>query len=210
MKIHNMEQRSPEWYAIRLGIPTASAADKLVTPTGKLSAQSRAYMCQLLADRAGFPEPPMEPTQHMLDGIEREPESRALFEYLNDAKITEVGFVTNDEGTAGLSPDGLILSGNTPVAGWETKSPMAKTHIGYLLDGGLPNYYKPQVHYSMAVTGLNKWWFQSYFPGLEPLIVLVEADEYTAKIKQAVKEFTDQLEAEAIRLGITTKGRKAA
>lgn len=211
MIIHTMPQRSDEWYAVRLGLPTASEANKLVTPkTGALSAQSHGYMCELIAELAGFPEPPKDPTEHMLNGIELEDEARRLFEFETGRKVTEVGFVTNDEGTAGLSPDGLIYSNGVPVAGFETKSPMAKTHIGYLLGGELPDYYRCQVHYSMAVSGLDKWWFQSYFPGLDPLIVLVTADEFTVKVKNAVDQFTKTLKAEAERLGITAQKRMAA
>jgi len=202
MIIHNMEQRSDEWFAIRQGIPTASAADKILTPTGKLSTQSRGYMCQLIADRAGYPEPPFDPTEWMLRGIELEDEARRLFEFETGRTVTEVGFVTTDDATAGISPDGLIYADGEPVAGFETKSPMAKTHIGYLLDGELPKYYKCQVHFSMAVTGLTKWWFQSYFPGLDPLIVLVSADDYTEKVKDAITKFTNLLATESKRLGI--------
>lgn len=203
MIIHKkLEQRTESWYAIRRGIPTSSAADKILTPAGKLSTQSRGYMCQLIADLAGYPESPKEPTEHMLRGIELEDEARRLFEFENGAEVTAVGFVTNDECTAGFSPDGLIYKDGNPVAGFETKSPMAKTQIGYLLDGGLPKFYRCQVHFSLAVSGLQKWWFQSYYPGLDPLIVLVEPDDYTIKVRVAINEFTATLKAESERLGL--------
>jgi len=196
-----IKQRSDEWYAIKLGIPSASESNKILTPTGKLSSQSWGYMCQLIADKKGFPEPPKEPTEHMLNGIERESEARALFEFETGLTVAEVGFVTTDDGTAGCSPDGLIFEDGIPVAGFETKSPMAKTQISYLLKGGLPDFYRPQVHWSMAVTGLKRWWFMSYFPGpIDPLILPIEADDYTEKVKDAMKEFTDKLEIESRKL----------
>jgi hypothetical protein len=209
MIVHDIKQHlddgeaNPEWLALRHGIPTASAADKLLTPTGKLSAQSHNYMCQLIADIAGFPEPQMEPTEHMKNGNLREPEARALFEFEMGLTVTEIGFIHNDSKTAGISPDGIIYEDGIAVAGFETKSPMARTQISYLLDGGLPKYYKGQVHFSMAVTGLDKWWFQSYFPGLDPLIVLVEADDYTQKVADAIVGFAERLASESARIGIT-------
>lgn len=202
MIVHHCDQYSPDWWELHCGIPTASKADKILTPTGKLSAQSEAYLNQLLAERAGYADEPPEPTDWMLRGLELEPEARSFFEFDTGQKVEQVGFITNDEGTAGCSPDGLIGD----AVGWETKCPKASTQIGYLRDGGLPAYYKPQVHWSLAVTGLDRWYFQSYFPGLDPLVVLVERDEYTEKVAAAMAEFVERLEAESQRLGY----RKAA
>ena len=210
MKTYGFEQRTDEWFAIRCGIPTASSADKILTPTGKLSAQSEAYLNQLLADRAGYGDAPMEPTEWMLRGIELEPEARAMFEFAQGIKVRQVGFITNEEETAGCSPDGLADYWNEIDQGWEyygfeVKCPKASTHFGYLRAGVLPPYYAPQVHFSMAVTGLPAWWFMSYFPGLDPLILQVERDEYTEKVAEAITLFSARLEAEAERFGLPTR-----
>lgn len=201
MIIHRMEdgyeQRTDEWFAIRCGIPTASCANKILSPTGKLSTQSEAYLNQLLADRAGYGDAPIEPTEWMLRGIELEPEARALFELEKGLDVEQVGFITNEDKTAGCSPDGLM-----PLCGFEVKCPKASTHFGYLRAGIMPPYYAPQVHFSMAVTGIRAWWFMSYYPGLDPLIVLVEWDEYTDKVKSALDEFIERLNKEAARFGL--------
>jgi len=201
MKTYGFEQRTDEWFAIRCGIPTASSADKILTPTGKLSAQSEAYLNQLLADRAGYGDAQMEPTEWMLRGIELEPEARAMFEFQMGLKVEQVGFITNEEGTAGCSPDGLIIPNWRH--GFEVKCPKASTHFGYLRAGVLPPYYAPQVHFSMAVTGLAAWWFMSYYPGLDPLIVLIERDDYTEKVAAAIALFSQRLESESARFGLT-------
>lgn len=198
MKTYGYQQRSDEWFAIRCGIPTASSADKILTPTGKLSAQSDKYLNELLADRAGYGDESMEPTEWMQRGIDLEPEARALFEFHTGHDVEQVGFITNDDGTAGCSPDGIIPL----MAGFEVKCPKASTHFGYLRAGVLPPYYAPQVHFSMAITGIPLWYFMSYYPGLDPLIVLVERDEYTDRIEAAVKEFTDRLAEESARFGL--------
>jgi len=204
MIIHRMEQYSPEWWQVRTGIPTASCAEKILTPTGKLSAQSRQYMNELIADRLGFGDEPMEPTDWMARGIALEPEARAFYELLTGETVEQVGFITNDEITAGCSPDGLLGT----QAGFEIKSPKASTHIGYLLNGSLPDYYKPQVHFGMAVTGLKEWIFMSYFPGIDPLIVPVKWDSYTDCVQLAIDGFVRDLQAAQARLGIEL--RKAA
>ena len=197
----DIEQMSPEWFAKKSGIPSASRSDKIVTPTGKFSTQSVMYMNELIAERAGYGDEPFEPNEWMLRGIEMEPEARALFEFETGLTVAQVGWVTNDEGTAGCSPDGLSELRSIQV-GFEVKCPKASTHIGYLRNGVLPPKYKPQVHWSMAVTGLKDWYFMSYFPGLDPLIVLVSADDYTEKVKDAITKFTDLLATESKRLGI--------
>jgi hypothetical protein len=205
MKTYGFPQYSTEWWAIRAGIPTASSADKIVTPTGKLSTSSEAYLNQLLAERAGYGDEPTEPTEHMLRGLALEPEARAFFELDTGLTVKQVGFITNEAGTAGCSPDGLIEIGDGreihTVIGWEVKCPKASTHIGYLRNGILPPYYAPQVHFSMAVTGLDRWYFMSYYPGLDPLVVLVERDDYTRAVEFALQCFTERLEEEAARLG---------
>lgn len=198
MIIHrDIDQGSQAWFDLRRGLPTASCADKLLTPTGRLSAQSEGYLNALLAERAGFADEPMEPTPWMLRGIELEPQARAMFELEKGLTVEQVAFVTTDDGRAGCSPDGLIDD-----VGFEVKCPRCSTHIGYLRAGALPPYYRPQVHFSMAVTGFERWWFMSYFPGLDPLIVLVERDEYTEKVAAALGEFCDRLNAETVRLGL--------
>jgi len=65
---------------------------------------------------------------------------------------------------------------------------MAKKHLEYLASGGVPKDYLPQVHFSMAVTGLP-WYFMSFCPGMVPHIAKVEPDAYTAKMKDAVDRF---------------------
>lgn len=202
MIIHtNIKQRSDEWFALRSGIPTASDANKILTPTGKLSAQSKGFINELIAESLGYGDPPMEPTEHMIRGTELEPEARALYEFESGKTVQQVGFITNDEKTAGCSPDGVLDLDTLPI-GWECKCPKASTHIGYLLGGELPAYYKPQVHFSMAVSGIRRWIFMSYFPGLDPLIVPVEWDSYTDAVVAAIDGFVADLAKARAELGL--------
>ena len=209
MKIHTMEQYSDDWWAIRKGLPTASVASKIISPTGKFSTQSRALVNELIADSLGLGDPPIEQTEWMLRGTELEPEARKYFEYETGLPSVEVGFITNDEGTAGASPDGLIPFAkdlNQYRAGLEIKCPKPSTHIGYRLaflkDGSMPAYYKPQVHWSMAVSGLKQWHFLSYHPDLEPVHVVAEWDAYTDAIAGAIVKFAESMKAARETLGL--------
>ena len=202
MIIHTFEQYSEQWWAARSGIPTASRASSILTATkGDLSTSCKPYINELLADKKGLGDPPTEPTEWMLRGTELEPEARRFFTFETGLPVCEVGFITNDTGTAGCSPDSLVmpldyeLNGDADLnevpyqAGLEIKCPKPSTHIGYLLNPELPNTYKQQVHFSLALTGLPVWYWMSYHPELDPVIVQVQRDEYTEKVEKALDQF---------------------
>ena len=109
MKIHNVEQRSPEWYRLRAGIPTASEFSNLVTSTGAPSKSIPRYARQLAAEAfAGRTLDAWEGNQWTERGKELEAEAMRLYEFATDQIVTPCGFVTNDSQTAGCSPDGLV------------------------------------------------------------------------------------------------------
>jgi hypothetical protein len=64
------------------------------------------------------------------------------------------------------------------------------------MEGVLPDAYKLQVHWSMAVTGLKTWHFMSYFPELEPLILAIQWDDFTDKVCAAQDDFVCAYAAE--------------
>ncbi len=185
-----MEQGSEEWLNARKGRATASEFDKIITATGRESKQAEAYMRKLA--RECYIDDPMTfmGNKYTDWGHEHEPAARELFTELKGIEVEEVGFVISDKlQVVGCSPDGLIRGGDDYVAGFETKCPQVDTHVDYLLDGVLPPKYRLQVHGSMAVTGLDTWWFMSYFPGLKPLIVEVKRDDFTALVEDRLEQF---------------------
>lgn len=186
----DMEQRSEEWFRARAGRPTASQFSRLLTPTGKDSSQWDSYAIELCAACIRPDEIAFEGNFHTDRGNELEPAARDEFTRIMGLAVQQVGFITRDDTVVGCSPDGLILDARgEPIAGLELKCPLAKNHAAYLLDGTLPDQYRPQVHGSMAVTGLDYWYFMSYCPGLAPFITRVERDAYTVKISDALDRF---------------------
>lgn len=173
MKIIDCEQRSPEWYKAKCGIPSASNFSMIVDTSGKPSKQAMKYVYTLAGETLlGYKEETYQ-SKAMEDGIIREEEARETYEFITGNKVEQVGFCTNDEGTYGASPDGLVgKDGST-----EIKCPMLHTHIGYLLKGILPLDYFQQVQGQLLVTG-RKWCdFMSYYPGLKPFIIRVKPDK---------------------------------
>lgn len=200
MIVYDYEQRSDEWYKGRLGIPTASAADKILTP-GKLmpSTQRVKYLNTLLAEWAtGESVDGFEGTKWTDRGTELEPEARAYFEYTTGMETRQAGFVFRDESRlSGCSPDGLIGDDS----GLEMKCPMPATHVSYLLAGKVPTGYLAQIQFSIWVCGARSWWFQSYCPGLPAVLYECQRDpKWMVALDEHIPKFIADLLAGRERL----------
>jgi len=77
MIVVDAEQRSDEWHAARLGIPTASNFKRIITGTGKASTQIDDYMDELLTERLTGRREEIYVTEDMQYGIDNEPNARA-------------------------------------------------------------------------------------------------------------------------------------
>jgi len=176
MKIIDCIQNSPEWFAARAGIPTASNFDLIVTTKGERSKQREKYLYRLAGEAiTGTPEETYQ-NGAMQRGIALEAEARQLYELITGATVTQAGFCLADEGY-GASPDALV--GET--GSLELKCPNLATHVGYLLDGKLPTEYFQQVQGQLLVTGREWADFMSYYPGIKPFLIRVERDEQFLK-----------------------------
>lgn len=124
-------------------------------------------------------------TQH---GRDTEPEARQWLAMYLDKPVTTIGFITNDEGTLGCSPDAVV--GEGIKEGGEIKCPSERVQDQRLLTPNvMPREHLPQVHGGMVVTGLKVWHYLSYCPGMDPLYVRVEWNDYTDKLKAVLGEF---------------------
>lgn len=191
MLVHNVEQGSPEWQQVRLGIPTASEFCKIITPTGKPSTQEDAYINRLVAELlVGHPVETFEKTEWMTRGNELEQEAADFYSFQYEVTLETVGFCTNDAGTYGASPDRLCGDGLV-----ELKCPAPHTHVQYMLDQKIDPKYIPQVQGQMLVTGAKWCDWVSYYPELPPVVIRVERDEdYLAKLEAALSLFHEKKE----------------
>lgn len=195
---HNdVEQGSEAWLKLRAGIPTASEFHKIITPTGKPSAQADGYLHHLLAE-AILKRPIAGPeTEAMLRGRELEPQAVAAYELQTGFDTTVCGFVTNDEGTIGASLDRLVdVNGAL-----ETKCPNPATHVGYLLSRKIENEKKPQVQGQLYVSGRQWVDVMSYHPEMDRVIIRVERDEeYIRLLHHLLTDFVSKLEIHKAQL----------
>lgn len=109
MKIHDVEQNSDEWLALRAGKPTASEFSKLITSTGTPSKSMVAYAEQLGGELyAGRPLDTWDGNKYTQNGHDTEDEGVASYELQTGSETARVGFITDDLEQYGCSPDRLV------------------------------------------------------------------------------------------------------
>jgi hypothetical protein len=193
MIVHsNVDQGSADWLDLRLGIPTASCADQIITPkTGKLSASSQKYAYKLAVERLlRIPTESVEGQEWMDRGKTMEPKAVEQYEWVNEVETTKVGFITTDDGAIGASPDRLIKG---KPAGLEIKVPAPWTHLAYLLDGH-NEAYRPQVQCQLLVCEFDYVDFYSYSDRMPARLIRTPRDEaYIKLLRAALTEFNERL-----------------
>lgn len=206
MIILDHTQGSPEWYAARRGLPTASEFARIITPkTGRLSAGADAYIAELI-DEARRPDqqPTFAGNRHTERGHAIEPEALDWYRFAMDADVRKCGLILNDSRTAGASPDGLAYVNGEPSHGIEIKAPEGKKFVLWRMQGGLPDEHKVQVHGGMVITGADRWDFVAYCDGYAPHLITVERDGYTDLVAEALRQFCKRLAEVSAEIQETT------
>lgn len=184
MKIHNVTQGTSEWLALRAGIPTASEFKRILTAGGKKnepkpSDSAEKYRMELLAERImGHPI-----TEHvsfwMKRGSQMEADALLFYQMQRDIDTIPAGFVTNDAGDRGASPDRFV--GNDGVL--EIKCPSEGEHVSYLLQTGSHySTYKVQVQGQLLICEREWADVLSYHPELPMSLARIYRDEPFIKL----------------------------
>ena len=186
--LHFCEQYSDDYDQLRLGIPTSSSFDKIITPGGKPSKQWKKYAFHLIAERCLQRKVDSYTSEWMERGLVLEQAAAEFYHMMKGAEPKLIGFITNDEGTIGCSPDRLL--GDDGLI--EIKCPMPQTQIEYLLTGEIDKDYWPQLQGQLFVSGRQFVDIISYHPELPPSIIRVERDEvFIACLESLLQEFND-------------------
>lgn len=203
----HVEQGTADWFALRLGKPTASCFDQIVTPVKcDLSKSAWKYALRLCAERLlNMPTDTVEGVEWMMRGQNMEPDAVRQYEFTQEVKTQKVGFITDDSGRVGCSPDRIILDPSDVRAALEIKCPSPHVHLGYLLNG-VADEYRPQVQGQIMIGELAYVDFYSFHPQCPPALIRTAADpDYIAKLAAALRQFCDNLDAleeRARRLGV--------
>ena len=188
-----MEQRSPEWFAERLGKVTASrVADIMAKTKSGYSSSRKNYMAQLLCERLTGKQEESYTNAAMQRGIDLESKARSFYELSNDP-VVELGFIKHPTiKMFGASPDGMV--GDKGML--EIKCPNTMTHIDFILSGKPDGKYITQMQVQMACAEREWCDFVSFDDRLpiEMQFSRVRVDRDSAYIAEIEKEVTLFLE----------------
>lgn len=190
LQIFDCEQGTPEWFACRMGIPTASEFDTVMAKGkgGGDSKTRRTYMLKLIGERLTGEPAYSYSNDHMERGKVMEVEARNWYVFQTDAELRQVGFIRGS--TAGCSPDSLI--GTAGMV--EIKTKLAHLQLDLLLAGELPSEHKAQVQGQLWVAEREWVDFVSYWPKLPPFVKRIYRDEpYIAQLAAAVSQFNAEM-----------------
>lgn len=204
LQVFDCEQGTPEWYAARAGIPTASQFDTVLAK-GKGGGESktrRTYMLKLIGERLTGEPMYSYSNDHMERGKEMESEARDLYSMLADLEPEQIGFMRR--GDAGASPDSLV--GDNGLL--EIKTKLAHLQLDVLLNDELPSEHRAQCQGQLWIAEREWVDFVSYWPGLPLFAKRVFRDEdYIKRLAEAVRAFNAEMEE---TIGKVQQYRRAA
>jgi hypothetical protein len=227
MKVHPVEQRTPQWFDLRKGIPCTSGFANIITPKGAptVGERRRKYMCRLIAERLlDTAMGDKFETEWTLRGKELEPQAAVAFAAEFNCELDDGAFITNGveteideiacysgDDSVGASPD-RILRGVIGRQGLEIKCPAPWTQVDYLLHGPGADY-KPQVQGQLLVGEFEVMHFWTFHPQMPACHLITTRDEaYLSRLARELFQFCDELNAEterARRLGIFVPGHSS-
>lgn len=197
MEIINCDQGSPEWFASRAGLPTASEFHTVMAKgRGGADSKTRQTYLYKLAGEIITGEP-MESCSnaHMERGKAMEDDARAAYEFMTNAECERVGFIRS--GRKGASPDSLV-GANGLV---EIKTKLPHLMIETILRGEFPPEHKAQCQGQLWVAEREWIDIAVYWPGMPVFITRATRDEdYIATLAAAVDEFNAELDSIVARV----------
>lgn len=196
-------QRTPEWYATRLGKVTASRIADIVAKTKTGYQTTRAnYLAELLIERLTGKSPEKYVNAAMQWGTDNESDARIAYEFATGHSVTEIGFVDHPTIAAcGASPDGLVGSDGLV----ELKCPLTATHLETLLGRSVPGRHRTQIYWQLACSGRQWCDYVSFDPRLPERYSLfisrvVRDDVVILTLEKEVRLFLAELDDTLLRL----------
>ena len=162
----------------------------------KPSGAANKYRMELLAEWVTGMASDDAGSAFMERGTEMEEDARNWLAFQMDTDIRQVGFVTNDAGTIGASPDGLIGDDKSV----EIKCPSMKVHLAYLLHGPDADY-RLQCQGQLWIAERDVSVFISYNPVVKPRVIETPRnDAVIDALATHVRQFVDDLHWDKARL----------
>lgn len=187
MQIISVQQKTPEWFALRLKYPLTASEARAI---GNQGAGLETLIWEKLAEKYSLADKEKYTNKDLERGVELEPLARDIYELQTGNKVEEVGFVINEEisKVGGASPDGFVNDDGL----LEIKCFEDKKHFQMIVNGlEIETQYQWQMQMQMLFTG-RKWCdFVVYNPNFKQslLIKRVYPDkEMQEAIKQGLKK----------------------
>lgn len=190
LNISNVEQGSPEWFAIRELRLTGSHAQAISANGKGLMTYVREKMRKFYshAEEVSYSDKNMEL------GIEREATADMLYCYKTGRETQTVGFVMRDD-NVGVSPDRFV--GDDGLV--EIKCPTDKVYFDLLLDRVVQPKYDWQMQMQMLVCRRPWCDYVVYNPNFDEDLVIIRVMADEAKFKKLEAGFLSG-EKEMIRI----------
>jgi len=195
------EQGSLEWFSVRLGKPTASRFNDIITNKGEPTKgeKRQRYINEIIGERISGTIQMHHTTDAMERGKALEAPARGWYEMACGCDVRQVGFVLHDSRAYGCSPDGLV--GDDGMV--EIKCPLRPTFIKHLRGKkAVPTEYIVQIQSQLwiAERAWCDWCMYSEDAKLRPVTARVTADlDFHAALEFELAKFIAEVaEAEAI------------
>lgn len=204
----DVPQRTPEWFAARLGRVTGSVASDMLakTKTGWGASRENLKWRIVLERMTGRPQEPTFTSAAMQAGIEREASAIAAYEAHTGLLVQTCGFLRHESLMVGASLDGYLGDFETLIS---IKCRQPKAHAEHLLTRRIPADALAQMRHELWLTGATRHQYVSFNPdfpegaqlrildvpagdlsvgsyGAELALFLDECDDAEASLRKAV------------------------
>lgn len=202
IQTRNVEQGSPEWFRLKLGVISSSNAHKAVS--GRKSETRLTYMAELVAQICTGVAAEIN-AKELAWGKLHEPEARKFFEFETKQTLTVVGFAFKDTTyREGTSADGIL---DLIRSGWEGKCPYNSANfIKFLVADKIKPEWQWQYQHTMRVTDAQLWNFSQYDPRMiqnTMKTVIAKRDEEKQKVfEDTIPLFIEDMDKMLERAGV--------
>ena len=198
-----LQQGTDEWRQARCGSVGASDAPRVVrrTKTG-YSADRESLMAAKVLERLTGQPVEIFKTQAMLQGTEREPEARMLYELLKGVEVEQVGIVPHPSIKGShASPDGLV----TEIGLVEIKCPQPAAHMDTLMGETISEAHVVQMHWQMACSGSQWCDYVSFNPNFPPAMQvwirrIYRDAKFIAELEREIAQFIKEIDRKVEQL----------
>jgi exodeoxyribonuclease (lambda-induced) len=169
MLIHNIEQKTPEWYKLRQQYPLTASNAQAIGNNGK---GLETLVWEQLAAKYSATEADQYSNKDLERGVELEPQARSLYELETGNEVKSIGFVTNEavSKSCGASPDGFV--GDNGIV--EIKAFEDKKHFRLSLedDYEIESQYRWQIQAQLLICEREWCDFVAYNPNYKKSLVI--------------------------------------